>query len=86
MDFKLRPHFHISHEAELQIVPRRNPRNSDENEQNQCESLMYKCDIIWRRTEVMCSGYGSTKRQAERNASVQGIRYLNAHPEHRIKD
>ena len=42
---------------------------------------MYTCDVIYRRGEVMCQGFGSTKRQAERNAGVVGLKWLKEHPE-----
>ncbi len=34
-------------------------------------------DIIYNNNEVMVSAYGNTKKQAERNASIEGIKWLN---------
>ena len=42
---------------------------------------MYTCDVLFRKGQVLCQGFGSTKRQAERNAGVEGLRWLKAHPE-----
>ena len=45
------------------------------------KAWMYRCDVLYRKGQLLCSGYGSTKRQAERNAGVEGLRWLEAHPE-----
>jgi len=42
---------------------------------------MYRCDVLYRKGKVLCTGYGSTKRQAERNAGVEGLKWLKEHPE-----
>jgi len=34
---------------------------------------LYKIDVIYNAGELMCSGYGNTKKQAERNASINGL-------------
>jgi len=45
------------------------------------KSVMYRCDVLYRKGKVLCTGYGSTKRQAERNAGVEGLKWLKEHPE-----
>ena len=47
---------------------------------------MYRCDALYRKGKILCSGYGSTKRQAERNAGVEGLRWCLKHPEYRKKE
>ncbi len=37
---------------------------------------MVKCEILYNNNEVMTIGFGSSKRQAERNASIQGQIWL----------
>ena len=37
---------------------------------------MLKCDFIYNGNEVMCTGYGNTRKQAERNASIEGYMWL----------
>ena len=49
-------------------------------------AMMYKAEVLFRKDEFMCCSYGNTKRQAERNASVEALRYLAAHPELRKKE
>lgn len=33
---------------------------------------MVKCEILYNNNEVMTVGFGNSRRQAERNASIQG--------------
>ena len=42
---------------------------------------MYSCNVIYRHGQVMCGGFGSTKRQAERNAAVMGLLWLEDNKE-----
>lgn len=42
------------------------------------EALMYDCTIIYRNGQEMCGSIGSTKRQAERNAAVMGLLWLDS--------
>jgi hypothetical protein len=37
---------------------------------------MYRADVIYNKGEIMCTSYGSNKRQAERNASIEGLNWL----------
>ena len=37
---------------------------------------MYRADVIYNQGEVMCTAYGSNKKQAERNASIMGLLWL----------
>ena len=50
------------------------------------EATMYQCDVLYRKGKILCTGYGSTKRQAERNAGVMGLRWQKEHPEFRKKE
>ena len=45
------------------------------------QSFMYRCDVIYKHGQHMVSGYGSTKRQAERNAAVHGLAWLDKNQE-----
>ena len=38
---------------------------------------MVKCEILYNNNEVMTVGFGNSKRQAERNASIQGQIWLH---------
>jgi hypothetical protein len=37
---------------------------------------MIKCNIIFRNGKIMCSSFGASRRQAERNAAIVGILWL----------
>ena len=37
---------------------------------------MYRCDVIYNNGQKMTSGWGNTKKQAERNASLHGLIWL----------
>lgn len=39
---------------------------------------MYRIDIIYNSGQVMCSGWGNTRHAAERNASINGLKWLRA--------
>eukprot|EP00347_Sterkiella_histriomuscorum_P014175 403361874 len=45
------------------------------DEQTQAE--MIKAEVIFNNGEVMCTAYGSNKKQAERNASVEGLNFID---------
>jgi hypothetical protein len=38
--------------------------------------MMYSCNVIYRHGQLMCGSVGSTKRQAERNAAVMGVLWI----------
>ena len=38
---------------------------------------MVKCEILYNNNEVMTVGFGNSKKQAERNASIQGQIWLH---------
>ena len=40
------------------------------------QAEMIKAEVIFNNGEIMCTAYGSNKRQAERNASVEGMNYI----------
>ena len=37
---------------------------------------MVKCEVVYNNNEVMTVGFGNSKKQAERNASIQGCQWL----------
>jgi hypothetical protein len=39
-------------------------------------AMMYTCKVLFRKGELMCYSFGNTKKQAERNASVEALRFL----------
>ncbi len=47
-------------------------------------ALMYTTRVLFKNGQLMVVGKGNSKRQSERNAGVEGLRYLEAHPELRI--
>lgn len=50
---------------------------SDEEEaQDNVLTKMSRIDIIYNSNQVMCSGWGNTRHAAERNASIQGLKWL----------
>jgi dsRNA-specific ribonuclease len=61
---KIRPQFRFSDEPIPVVVG---------DSSYQVEAMMYRADVIYNQGEVMCTAYGSNKRQAERNASVMGL-------------
>ena len=47
---------------------------------------MYTCDVLYRKGQILCQGHGSTKRQAERNAGIMGLRWLDDHLDFQKKE
>jgi hypothetical protein len=45
---------------------------------------MFTTKVLFKSGQVMVEGKGNSKRQSERNAGVEGLRYLEAHPELRV--
>jgi len=39
---------------------------------------MCRIDIIYNSGQVLCSGWGNTRKAAERNASILGLDWLHA--------
>ena len=75
MQFRIRPQFLINEDPIMrEVVSRAQTGDST-------FALMYKAEVLFRKDEIMCHSYGNSKRQAERNASVEGLRYLAVHPE-----
>jgi hypothetical protein len=52
---------------------------------NDVVAKMHRCHIIYRRGHQMCSSIGSTRRQAERNAAVLGLLWLEEHRDEVMK-
>ena len=46
-------------------------------EEQYVKAPMYTCIIIFRHGHEMCRNIGSTKRQAERNAAIMGLKYID---------
>lgn len=45
---------------------------------------MFTTKVLFKSGQVMVEGKGNSKRQSERNAGVEGLKYLEAHPELRV--
>jgi len=54
---------------------------SEEDEDQQVHK-MFKVDIIYNSGQVMCSGWGNTRHAAERNASIQGLKWHQKNNSH----
>ena len=65
---KIRPKFRFSEELIPFTV------NSEEH--GPIQAHLYQADVIYNQGTVMCTSYGSNKRQAERNASILGLQWL----------
>ena len=37
---------------------------------------MIRCEVLFNHNQVMADGLGNTKKQAERNASINGLAWL----------
>ena len=37
---------------------------------------MIRCDVLFNHNELMATGFGNSKKQAERNASINGLKWL----------
>ena len=56
-------------------------KQSNEQDNDQDQDLIHKyrlikIDIIYNNNEVMATGFGNTRKQAERNASIIGYKWL----------
>jgi hypothetical protein len=40
---------------------------------------VFKVELIYMGGKVMATGYGNSKKQAERNASINGLAYFHKH-------
>jgi hypothetical protein len=38
-----------------------------------------RCEVLYNNGELMVEGFGSSKKQADRNASIVGLRWLKRH-------
>ena len=64
---KIKPRFQFSDEARLAKIA----------ENYWVE--MFQADVIYNNGQIMCTGYGSNRKQAERNASVLGLQWIKEH-------
>jgi hypothetical protein len=46
--------------------------------------MMYEAKVLFQSGKLMVQSRGNSKRQAERNAGVEGLRYLESHEELKI--
>jgi hypothetical protein len=65
---KIRPKFIFSDE----LIP----FTIHNDDHGSIEAHLYRADVIFNQGELMCTSYGSNKRQAERNASILGLSWL----------
>jgi len=65
--FKIKPKYSIPDEPRPEVID------------GDITSMMYRCNIIYKHGVHMVSGIGSCKRQAERNAAVHGLLWLDKH-------
>ena len=47
-----------------------------EDEDDGFYNKMFKVDIIFKNGRLMTSGWGNTRKMAERNASIHGLKWL----------
>ena len=47
-----------------------------EDEDDGFYNKMFKVDIIFKNGRLMTSGWGNTRKMAERNASIHGLQWL----------
>jgi dsRNA-specific ribonuclease len=66
-EFKIKPKYLIDEAPKLQCI------------EGEFESMMYTCNVLYKNGRVMCGSLGSCKRQAERNAAVMGLLWIEAH-------
>jgi dsRNA-specific ribonuclease len=66
-EFKIKPQYRFLEEPKMTVIS------------EECSVMMYTCEVIFRNGQTMVSSIGSTKQQAERNASVTGIIWLETH-------
>ena len=92
-DFRIKPKFVVHDGATLMEVPSKQVIEQTDPSTGQAiyhrvmaEARMYQCDVLYRKGQILCQGFGSTKRQAERNAGVEGLRWLQEHPEFKKKE
>ena len=52
--------------------------NKAVDDQEKVVKLM-QVEVLFNMNEVMCKGYGNNKKQAERNASLNGLKWLRKH-------
>ena len=47
---------------------------------------LQQVEIIYNQGQIMTSGHGNSKQQAERNASIRGLEWLHEHKAQEIRD
>ena len=65
---KIRPQFRFSEELM--------PITVNNEEHGPVQAYLYQADVLYNQGAVMCTSHGSNKRQAERNASIAGLNWL----------
>ena len=52
------------------------PFFSESEKQNGVKVKLFKVVVLYNFGDEMCTGYGNTKKQAERNASINGLNWM----------
>lgn len=81
--YKMRPYFEVSNEPHPDSVTILEPESG---KSITTQALMFTTKILFKNGKTMVSGKGNSKRQSERNAGVEGLKYLEAHPELRFDE
>lgn len=88
-EYKIKPKYHIEDEPQIQKVHKNliqeegaeMSANVDSANPTFIEAEMHTCSIIFRHGRQMCHSFGSTRRQAERNAAVMGLKWIEERKE-----
>ena len=73
---KIRPQFRFSEEPMLVTLGPTSDEEESSSSTDGVQANMYRAEVIYNQGTVMCTAYGSNKRQAERNASIIGLQWL----------
>jgi len=57
----------------------------DTPQPNEITDKMIKIDIIYNQGQIMATGYGSSRDQAEKNASINGLLWLQQNKQQEIE-
>lgn len=82
-EYKIKPKYLVEDVPQIQKVYKNKVHQngddttfSSDNAPNFTEAEMIKCSIIFRHGKTMCHSFGSSRRQAERNAAVMGLKWI----------
>lgn len=74
-ELKIKPKYLIDEESQVLTV--RSQKQLEHGRVEHVDALMFSCKVLFRNGRTMCRGIGSTKRQAERNAAVMGLLWID---------